>query len=87
MMLLLLRTSRTRRYLWDRHDSVFSLKDGEGIAGFCWRSLYKCLVSPQRDEPNAGYQLLKIKGNDAKWCSGQHASEEKKKQERAKRVW
>ncbi len=37
-------------------------------AGIRWRSLYKCLVSRQGDVPSAGYQLLKIKDNDANWA-------------------
>ena len=30
LLLLLLRTSRTRRHLWDRHDSLIGFKDEEG---------------------------------------------------------
>lgn len=63
-MLLLLRASRTRRYLWDRHGSLLGFEGDEGQHGSVGVSLCKGLISRQGDVRSAGHQLLEIKGNE-----------------------
>lgn len=74
LLQLLLRACRTRRHLWDRHDSLLGFEDKDGQQVSVGRSLCKCLVSWEYDVPNAGCQLLQIKGNEAAWCSGYQAA-------------